>query len=119
MARLNRDMEEAAVTELGPEATTPCSPSASGRGWAWHCRPLATSVREVVRVLAPGGSPVTVSHVWAIEKRSSVADGAAAVPTLLRAGGMTEVTQRAAPFRSGPGLVLRAQKPLDRNPIAP
>ncbi len=32
--------------------------------------PLDASVREVVRVLAPGGRLVTVTHVWAIVKRS-------------------------------------------------
>jgi ubiquinone/menaquinone biosynthesis C-methylase UbiE len=81
--------------------------------------PLNESVREVVRVLAPGGHLVTVTHAWAIEKRAAVADWAATMSTLCAMNGLVRIEHRTATFRSGPGLLLRGTKPLDCNPMAP
>lgn len=78
--------------------------------------PLDVSLHEVARVLSPGGTLVALTHTWAIEKRATVAEWSAAVSTLLRVGGMVEVSDRTDTFRSGQGLVLRARKPLQRTP---
>lgn len=81
--------------------------------------PLDASVREVMRVLAPDGDLVTVTHVWAIEKRCPINDWVRSTTDVLRRHGFEEVTDRTAPFRSGGGLVLRANKPRHCNQIAP
>ena len=81
--------------------------------------PLDVALREVARVLAPGGSLVTLTHRWAIEKRAPLGEWIDAAGGLLRRCGLADLTHRTAPFRSGQGLVLRARMPLDRNPMAP
>lgn len=81
--------------------------------------PLDVSLREVARVLSPGGTLVALTHTWAIEKRATVAEWSAAVSALLRVDGMVEVSDRTDTFRSGPALVLRARKPLRRTPVSP
>jgi ubiquinone/menaquinone biosynthesis C-methylase UbiE len=73
--------------------------------------PLDASVREVMRVLAPAGPLVTMTHVWAIEKREPVERWVNATSALLRGAGFDDVSHRTASFRSGQGLVLRGEKP--------
>jgi ubiquinone/menaquinone biosynthesis C-methylase UbiE len=73
--------------------------------------PLAHSLREVSRVLAPGGTLVTVTHTWAMEKRAPLRQGTSATVSILEHCGLTEIATRTAGFRSGPGLVLRARAP--------
>jgi ubiquinone/menaquinone biosynthesis C-methylase UbiE len=82
-------------------------------------RPLEGSLREVARVLAPGGALVTVTHVWAIEKRAPLDEWLARTTSLLGATGLGHVRHRRGSFRSGAGLVLSAHKPRSRNHIAP
>ncbi len=81
--------------------------------------PLDTSVNEIVRVLAPGGRLVTVTHVWAIEKRYRLDEWVERVAEVSAGAGLTDVVHRTASYRSGAGLVLRAQKPRLCNQIAP
>jgi len=81
--------------------------------------PLDVALREVARVLAPGGSLVTLTHRWAIEKRAPLGEWIDATGGLLRRYGLADLTHRTTSFRSGRGLILRARMPLDRNPIAP
>ena len=82
-------------------------------------RPLEGSLREVARVLAPGGALVTVTHVWAIEKHAPLDEWLARTTSLLGSAGLGHVRHRRGPFRSGAGLVLSAHKPRSRNHIAP
>jgi ubiquinone/menaquinone biosynthesis C-methylase UbiE len=72
--------------------------------------PLEPSLREVVRVLAPKGRLVAITHVWALEKRFALEQWASATADLLAAAGFDDISHRTAPFRSGKGLVLRAEK---------
>ena len=81
--------------------------------------PLDASIREVARVLAPGAPLVAITHVWAIEKRSPLEDWASTTVELLTATGFGVVTRRTSPFRSGHGLVLRAEKRRPCNRKAP
>ncbi|HEY1651345.1 MAG TPA: methyltransferase domain-containing protein [Acidimicrobiales bacterium] len=81
--------------------------------------PLEASVVEVVRVLAPGGRLITVTHVWAIEKRLPLEAWLESVEALLVHAGLNQVVHHTASYRSGAGLVLRAQKPRPCNQIAP
>jgi ubiquinone/menaquinone biosynthesis C-methylase UbiE len=74
--------------------------------------PLEAGVREVARVLAPGGALVTVTHVWAIERRTSLEQWVGSATDLLVACGFADVTHSTASFRSGNGLLLRASKPV-------
>jgi ubiquinone/menaquinone biosynthesis C-methylase UbiE len=74
--------------------------------------PLEAGVREVARVLAPGGALVTVTHVWAIEKRAPLDEWIGSATDLLGACGFAHVTHSTASFRSGNGLLLRASKPV-------
>ncbi len=81
--------------------------------------PLDASVREVGRVLAPGGRLVAITHVWAIEKRFPLEQWVKAAAELLAAAGFDDVAHRTAPFRSGRGLVLRGEKRRPCNQKAP
>jgi ubiquinone/menaquinone biosynthesis C-methylase UbiE len=81
--------------------------------------PLDTSVREVVRVLAPAGRFVAITHVWAIEKRSPLEQWVCATSELLGEAGLDDITDRTSSFRSGKGLVLRAEKRRLCNQKAP
>ncbi len=71
--------------------------------------PLDVSLREVARVLAPGGVLVTLTHCWAIEKRAPVDEWVEMVTVLLRDAGFVGLESRTQPFRSGEGLVLRVR----------
>jgi SAM-dependent methyltransferase len=82
-------------------------------------RPLPVAVREVGRVLRPGGALVTATHCWAIARRMPVAQWIDEATGLLEACGLGEVTHDTRAFRSGDGLVLRARLPRGRNQIAP
>jgi ubiquinone/menaquinone biosynthesis C-methylase UbiE len=81
--------------------------------------PLDASVREVMRVLTAGGRLVALTHVWAIEKRSPLKQWMAATSGLFQRAGFVDIVHRTAQFRSGQGLVLRADKPRVCNQIAP
>ncbi|HWF15757.1 MAG TPA: methyltransferase domain-containing protein [Acidimicrobiales bacterium] len=81
--------------------------------------PLDGSIREVVRVLAPGAHLVTLTHVWAIEKRHPLDEWVERLTEALTRADLTQIVHRAASYRSGDGLVLRAQKPRLCNQIAP
>ncbi len=81
--------------------------------------PMDVALREIARVLAPGGRLVTLTHRWAIEKRVPLDQWIDTTGALLRRCGLVEITHRTAPFRSGEGLVLGARMPLDGNPMAP
>jgi ubiquinone/menaquinone biosynthesis C-methylase UbiE len=81
--------------------------------------PLDASVREVARVLAPGGQLVAITHVWAIEKKCPFEQWVSATSELLGGAGFDGVAHQTAPFRSGQGLVLRAKKRLLCNQKAP
>jgi ubiquinone/menaquinone biosynthesis C-methylase UbiE len=72
--------------------------------------PLEAGVGEVARVLVPGGAFVTMTHVWAIEKRSPLEQWTGSATDLLVAWGFAHVTHSTASFRSGNGLLLRASK---------
>jgi ubiquinone/menaquinone biosynthesis C-methylase UbiE len=81
--------------------------------------PLDASVREIARVLGPTGALVALTHVWAIEKRSPLQEWATAVSELLIGAGFDEIVRRTSSFRSGQGLVLRAEKRRPCNRKAP
>jgi ubiquinone/menaquinone biosynthesis C-methylase UbiE len=72
--------------------------------------PIDASVREVARVLAPAGRFVSTTHVWAIEKRSALVQWVSATSELLSGAGFDQIAHRIVSFRSGQGLVLRAEK---------
>jgi ubiquinone/menaquinone biosynthesis C-methylase UbiE len=73
--------------------------------------PLEDAVREISRVLRPGGAFVALTHVWAVEKRMSIAAWTAETDGLLERHGFTGVTSRTQDFRSGAGLVQQAALP--------
>jgi ubiquinone/menaquinone biosynthesis C-methylase UbiE len=75
----------------------------------WH--PLETAVREVARVLRPGGALVAVTHAWAIEKHAPLEGWIDTVTALLRGAGLGCVSHSLRDFRSGAGLVLAARPP--------
>lgn len=83
--------------------------------------PLDASLREVARVLAPASVLVSITHVWAIEKQSPLEAWASSTTGLLAAAGFDHIDHRTTttPFRSGHGLVLRAQKRRPCNQKAP
>lgn len=81
--------------------------------------PLDASVQEVARVLAPGALLVAVTHVWAIEKHAPLDDWVGEISTSLQRHGLSDVSTRTAPFRSGTGHLLSARMPRPCNRIAP
>jgi ubiquinone/menaquinone biosynthesis C-methylase UbiE len=81
--------------------------------------PLEVGVREVARLLAPGGTLVTLTHVWAVEKRAPLEEWTGSTTELLTSSGLVDVAHSTATFRSGNGLVLRASKPRLCNQTAP
>jgi ubiquinone/menaquinone biosynthesis C-methylase UbiE len=81
--------------------------------------PLDASIREVARVLVPAGVLVAITHVWAIEKRSPLEQWVSVTTELLAASGFGDIAHRIARFRSGNGLVMRAEKPRSCNQNAP
>ena len=81
--------------------------------------PLDAAVHELARVLAPSGWFVAITHVWAIERQSALEDWTNNVSEILTRAGFGDVSHRSASFRSGEGLVLRAQKRLRCNRKAP
>jgi ubiquinone/menaquinone biosynthesis C-methylase UbiE len=73
--------------------------------------PLEDAVREIARVVRPGGVLVALTHTWAVEKAMRVEEWTATTDELLERYGFTDVTARTRAFRSGPGLVQRAAIP--------
>jgi hypothetical protein len=53
---------------------------------------------------------VRLDHVWAIEKRSALVQWVSATSELLSGAGFDQIAHRIVSFRSGQGLVLRAEK---------
>ncbi len=74
-------------------------------------KPVHASLREVARALVPSGTVVTLTHCWAIEKQAPCVDWASAMTEALAAAGFVRISHRTARFRSGDGLVLRAERP--------
>jgi SAM-dependent methyltransferase len=81
--------------------------------------PLDASIKEVVRVLAPAGRLVAGTHVWTIEKRAPLQQWVSDTTELLERAGLDDVAHRIASFRSGEGLVVRAEKRRPCNRKAP
>jgi ubiquinone/menaquinone biosynthesis C-methylase UbiE len=79
--------------------------------------PLEAGIREVARVLAPGGTLVTVTHAWAVEKRAPLEEWVASATHLLTTSGLVDVTSSTATFRSGKALLLLASKPTHRTDV--
>ncbi len=70
--------------------------------------PLPAAVSEVARVILPGGTFVTMTHAWAVEKRSSLEDWVGSLSGLLTGRGFGAASSGTRSFRTGPALVLRA-----------
>ena len=71
-------------------------------------RPLDAAIGEVARVIRPGGSLVTITHAWAIEKVSPVPEWIERVSNLLAEREFSAISSQMQTFRSGRGLILRA-----------
>ncbi len=71
-------------------------------------RPLDAAVGEVARVIRPGGSLVTITHAWAIEKVSPIPEWIERVSSLLTERRFSAISSHMQTFRSGRGLILRA-----------
>jgi SAM-dependent methyltransferase len=78
--------------------------------------PLGNGIAEVARVLRPGGVFVALTHVWAIQKSGPLAEWTDATSSLLEQVGMGPVTVRTDTYRSGAGVLLRAEllRPCNR-----
>jgi SAM-dependent methyltransferase len=78
--------------------------------------PLGNGIAEVARVLRPGGVFVALTHVWAIQKFRPLAEWTDATSSLLAQVGMGPVTARTDSYRSGAGVLLRAEllRPCNR-----
>ena len=72
--------------------------------------PLHAAVRELARVVRPGGVLVAITHTWAVEKRMSTGEWTTTTGELLEHSGFSGVTVGTRTFRSGPGLVQRAER---------
>jgi ubiquinone/menaquinone biosynthesis C-methylase UbiE len=70
---------------------------------------LEAGVDEVARVLRADGAFVTVTHVWALEKRDPVERWLATLAQLLPTRGLGRLQWRTEAFRSGAGLVVTAR----------
>lgn len=81
--------------------------------------PLRDGLREVARVLRPGGVFVSLTHVWAIEKARPVADWTDAVTGLFEPLGLGSVQVRTGSYRSGAGILVRAELRRSCNRKAP
>ena len=73
--------------------------------------PVDTSLLELARVLAASGTVVTLTHCRAIEKRAPGGHWVPAMTKALAAACFVRISHRTARFRSGDGLVLRADRP--------
>jgi arsenite methyltransferase len=69
-------------------------------------RPFDTAIGEVARVIRPGGSLVTITHAWAIEKVSPVPEWIGEISNLLLEREFSGISSRIQRFRSGRGLIL-------------
>jgi ubiquinone/menaquinone biosynthesis C-methylase UbiE len=72
-------------------------------------RPLDAALGEVARVIRPGGSLVTITHAWAIEKVSPGPEWIESVSSVLAKHELSAISTRMRTYRSGRGLVLRAK----------
>ncbi|MGH9029345.1 MAG: class I SAM-dependent methyltransferase [Acidimicrobiales bacterium] len=73
-------------------------------------RPLQAGVSEVARVLRAGGPLVALTHVWAIEKLDPIERWSETLERACAGFGIHVVTSTIRRFRSGPGLVVRAER---------
>jgi arsenite methyltransferase len=71
-------------------------------------RPFDAAAGEVARVIRPGGSLVTITHAWAIEKVSPIPEWIERVSSLLLEREFSGISPRIQRFRSGRGLILSA-----------
>jgi arsenite methyltransferase len=71
-------------------------------------RPFDAAAGEAARVIRPGGSLVTITHAWAIEKVSSIPEWIERVTSLLLEREFSGISPRIQRFRSGRGLILSA-----------
>ncbi|HXQ59308.1 MAG TPA: class I SAM-dependent methyltransferase [Acidimicrobiales bacterium] len=71
--------------------------------------PLTAAIAEVARVVRPGGMLVTLTHAWAVEKRTSLDEWVESASRLLTEHGFAIVTSGTEGFRSGRALTLHAR----------
>ena len=63
-------------------------------------RPLNTAVGQVARVTRPGGSLVTITHAWAIEKTCPVPEWIERMSSLLAESELSAISSRIQKFRA-------------------
>ncbi len=70
--------------------------------------PLPSAVGEVARVIRDRGKFVAMTHIWAIEKWSSLEEWSETIRSLLGERRFSEIVLKTQRFRSGDGLIISA-----------